>query len=150
MLCQNIFKLSDTFTFSLQYFPNQPTAVVFFLIFIENSNTIYFLHTIQTKTNILMPYTCTCQENLFRTNNLCCQFCIVFAVKFSCLEFAFQLLSFTSDIIYFQFILLEPTTMQKRFELEHLTSTVNMYSSPVNSQHIDISLFCTQHLIGSI
>ena len=73
---------------------------------------------------------------------------IVFAVKFSCLEFAFQLLPFTSDIISFQFVFLRTSKhakllKDKRFELENLTSAVGDYTSQVNDQKVEISLFCT-------
>ena len=74
------------------------------------------------------------------------------SVHFS--EFGFQLLSFTSDVIYLQ----NSTSgnrknakllKDKQFELRKVTGAVVAYSSPVNKQ-VEISLFCTQHLIGWI
>ena len=83
---------------------------------------------------------------MFRTNNLsicrvCCKI-LLFGV-------AFQLLSFTSDIIY-RIRKYAKLLKDKRFELENLTGAVEKYSSLVNGEQVEISLFCTRHLIGSI
>ena len=72
------------------------------------------------------------------------------SVHFS--EFAFQLLSFTSDIIYLQTSGNRKNAKllkDKKFELRKVTGAVVAYPSPVNKQ-VEISLFCTQRLIGWI
>ena len=119
----------------------------FFFIFIEHSNTNYFLscttkasvcETTQTETNMLTPKLLI----LYLT-----EFCSLLGV---CLSAPF---------IYIGYNLFTNSTSgnrknakllkDKQFELRKVTGAVVAYSSPVNKQ-VEISLFCTQHLIGWI
>ena len=121
----------------------------FFFIFIEHSNTNYFsscttkasvCETTQTKTNTFTPKL----SILYLTG-----FCSLLGV---CLSAPF---------IYIGYNLFTNSTsgnrknakllkdIYKQFELRKVTGAVVAYSSPVNKQ-VEISLFCTRHLIGWI
>ena len=121
--------------------------IFFFFIIIEHSNMNYFsssttkasvCETTQTKTNTLTPKL----SILYLTG-----FCSLLGV---CLSAPF---------IYIGYNLFTNSTSgnrknakllkDKQFELRKVTSAVVAYSSPVNKQ-VEISLFCTQHLTGSI
>ena len=117
----------------------------FFFMFIEHSNTNYFsscttkasvCETTQTKTNTLT-----------RKLSILYGFCSLLGV---CLSAPF---------IYIGYNLFTNSTSgnrknaklrkDKQFELRKVTGAIVAYSSPVNKQ-VEISLFCTQHLIGWI
>ena len=140
---------TDTLLLSvLNLFSKSANSGCFLYIFIENSNTIYFPHsttkasackTTQTKTNTLMSLE---NLNMFRTNNLCCQFCIVFAVKLNLL-FGFCL---SALFVYmgYNFFSICTTRTHKHAKLLK-DKQFDAYSSLVNGQQVEISLFCTQH-----
>ena len=127
-------------------YSNSAVVFHFFFIFIEHSNTNYF-SSCTTKASV-------CETTQTKTNTLTPKFCIwLDSVHFS--EFAFQLAPFN----YIGYNLFTNSTSgnrknakllkDKQFEPRKVTGAVVAYSSPVNKQ-VEISLFCTRHLIGWI
>ena len=107
-----------SFTLSLIYFPNRPKVVVFLYIFMENSNNFFSCCTI----SVLSVWNYSDKNKhidaigkLEHVSNEQFRLSILYRVRCSILSVVwsvFQLLSFTSDIISFQFVLLQPANMR--------------------------------------
>ena len=126
-------------------YSNSAVVFHFFCIFIEHSNTNYFsscttkvCETTQTKTNTLTPKLLI----LYLTG-----FCSLLRVCLSApfIYIGYNLFTNSASGNRKNAKLLK----DKQFELRKVTGAVAAYSSLVNKQ-VEISLFCTQHLIGWI
>ena len=122
---------------------------IFFFIFIEHSNTNYFsscttkasvCETTQTKTNTLTP-----KLSILYLTGFCSLLGVCLSAPFIYIGYNLFTNSRTSGNCKNAKLLKD-----KQFELKKVTgAVVAIYSSPVNKQ-VEISLFCTRHLIGWI
>ena len=120
---------------------------IFFFIFIEHSNTNYF-SSCTTKASV-------CETTQTKTNTLTRKLSILYLTEFCSLLGV----CLSAPFFYIGYNLFTNSTSgnrknakllkDKQFELRKGTGAVVAYSSPVNKQ-VEISLFCTQHLIGWI
>ena len=119
----------------------------FFFIFIEHSNTNYF-SSCTTKASV-------CETSQTKTNTFTPKLSILYLTGFCSLLGV----CLSAPFIYIGYNLFTNSTSgnrknakllkDKQFELRKVTGAVVAYSSPVNKQ-VEISLFCTRHLIGWI
>ena len=113
----------------------------------ESSNT--FGESTETKTGQL-------SGKLEHVSNEKLRLSILYRVRCTILLFGICLTTAFINIGYNLFSIRTPRARKhakelkdKRFELENLTHAVDANSSPVNEQ-VEISLFCTRHLVGSL
>ena len=121
-------------------YSNSAVVFNFFFIFIEHSNKNYF-------------------SSSTKTNKMTRKLSILYLTAW--ILFTSRSLPFTvsARFIYIGYNLFTNSTSgnrenakllkDKQFELRKVTGALVAYSSPVNKQ-VEISLFCTQHLIGWI
>ena len=118
---------------------------IFFFIFIEHSNTNYFstcttkasvCETTQTKTNTLTP-----KLSILYLTGLCSLLGVCLSAPFIYIGYNIFTNSTSGNRKNAKLL------KDKQFELREVTGAVVAYSSSVNKQ-VEISLFCTQHLIG--
>ena len=128
-------------------YSNSAIVFHFFFIFIEHSNTNYF-SSCTTKASV-------CETTQTKTNTLTPKLSILYLTGFCSL----LVVCLSAPFIYIGYNLCTNSTSgnrknakllkDKQFELRKVTGAVVAYSSPVDKQ-VEISLFCTQHLIGWI
>ena len=125
---------------------------LFFIFF------FFYLHRMHSNTNYFSSCTTkasVCETTQTKTNTLTPKLSILYLTGFCSLLG----ICLSAPFIYIGYNLFTNSTSgnrknakllkDKQFELRKVTGAVVAYSSPVNKQ-VEISLFCTQHLIGWI